>query len=75
LVSGGLTNTYQSGFIYSIIHVMQEHFMPVNGNMENHPGKQYNHNTYGSVLAEQLENLVLGMLLPERGWGLTVDGV
>jgi hypothetical protein len=41
--------------------------------MENHPGKQYK--TNGSVLAEELENLVLGMLLPERGWGLTVDGV
>jgi hypothetical protein len=43
--------------------------------MENHPGKQYNHKTYGFVLTEKLENLVLGMLLPERGWGLTVDGV
>jgi hypothetical protein len=45
-------NIYQFGFIYAIIHVMEEHFMPVNCNMENHPGKQYNHKTYGSVLAE-----------------------
>jgi hypothetical protein len=52
LVSGGLMKTYQSEFIYAIIHVMQEHFMPVNQNMENHPGKQYNHKTYGSFLAE-----------------------
>jgi hypothetical protein len=51
LVLGGLMNTCQYGFIYSIIHVMQEYFMPVNRNMENHPGKQYNHKTYGSVLA------------------------
>jgi hypothetical protein len=29
---------------------MQEHFMLVNRNMENHPGKQYYHKTYGSVL-------------------------
>jgi hypothetical protein len=45
-------NIYQSGFIYSIIHVIQEHFMPVNRNMENQLGKQYNHKTYGFVLAE-----------------------
>jgi hypothetical protein len=51
LVLGDLMNTYQSGFIYVVIHVMQEHFMPINRNMENHPGKQYNHKTYGSVLA------------------------
>jgi hypothetical protein len=44
-------NTYQSGFIYVVIHVMQEYLMPVNWNMENHLGKQYNHKTYGSVLA------------------------
>jgi hypothetical protein len=29
LVMGGLMNTCQYGFIYAIIHVMQEHFMPV----------------------------------------------
>jgi hypothetical protein len=51
LVSGGLMNTYQYGFIYAVIHGMQEHFMPVKRNMENHLGKQYNHKTYGSVLA------------------------
>jgi hypothetical protein len=51
LVLGGLMNTCQYGFIYAVIHVMQEHFMPINWNMENHPGKQYNHKTYGSVLA------------------------
>jgi hypothetical protein len=44
-------NIYQSGFIYAIIHIMQKHFMPVNRNMENHQEKQYNHKTYGSVLA------------------------
>jgi hypothetical protein len=44
-------NTYQSGFIYAIIHVMQEHLMPVIGTWSDHPGKQYNHKTYGSVLA------------------------
>jgi hypothetical protein len=42
-------NTYQSGFPYAIILIMQEHFMPVNWNMENHPGKQYNHKTYGCL--------------------------
>jgi hypothetical protein len=31
VVSGGLMNIYQSGFIFAIIHVMQEHFMPVIG--------------------------------------------
>jgi hypothetical protein len=31
LVLGGLTNSYQYGFIYVVIHVMQEHFMPVIG--------------------------------------------
>jgi hypothetical protein len=35
LVLGGLMNTCQYGFIYAVIHVMQEHFMPVNRNMEN----------------------------------------
>jgi hypothetical protein len=48
LVLGGLMNTCQYGFIYAIIHVMQEHFITVNRSMENHPGKQYNHKTYGS---------------------------
>jgi hypothetical protein len=51
VVSGGLMNNCQYGFIYVIIHVMQEHFMLVNRNMENHLGKQCNHKTYGSVLA------------------------
>jgi hypothetical protein len=51
LVLGGLMNTCQYGFIYAIINEMQEYFMPVNQNMENHLGKQYNHKTYGSVLA------------------------
>jgi hypothetical protein len=41
---------------------MQEHLMLVNRNMENHPGKQCNHKTYGSVLAYYLVNWVLGML-------------
>jgi hypothetical protein len=31
---------------------MQEHFIPINQNMENHPGKQYNHKPYGFALAE-----------------------
>jgi hypothetical protein len=44
-------NIYQSVFIYAVIHVIQEHLMAVNRNMENHPGKQYTHKTYGSVLA------------------------
>jgi hypothetical protein len=44
-------NTCQYGFIYAVIDVMKEHFMHVNRNMENHPGKQYNHKTYGSILA------------------------
>jgi hypothetical protein len=51
VVSGGLMNTYQYGFIYVVIYVMQEYFMPINRNMENQPGKQYNHRTYDSVLA------------------------
>jgi hypothetical protein len=44
-------NTCQYGFTYAIIHVTQEHLMPVNRNMENHPGKQYNHKIYDSILA------------------------
>jgi hypothetical protein len=39
LVSGGLMNIHQSGFIYAIIHVMQEHPMPANRNMERPPRK------------------------------------
>jgi hypothetical protein len=53
LVSGGLMNNYQSGFIYAIIHVMQEHFMPVNRNMERPPWKTVQpQDIWGSVLAE-----------------------
>jgi hypothetical protein len=50
LVLGGLMNTCQYGFIYAIIHVMQEHFITVNRSMENHPGKQYNHKTWLSLI-------------------------
>jgi hypothetical protein len=39
-------NIYWYGFIYAIIHIMEEHLMLVNRNMENHPGKQYNHKTW-----------------------------
>jgi hypothetical protein len=37
--SGGLMSIYQSRFIYAIIHVMQEHFMHVNRNMDRPPRK------------------------------------
>jgi hypothetical protein len=74
LVLGGLVNTCQYGFICVVIHVMQEQFMPVNRNMENHPGKQHNHKTYG-CLGLIIRELGVRYALPDKGWGLTVDGV
>jgi hypothetical protein len=69
-----LMNTYQSGFINVVIQVMQEHLMLVNRNMERPPRK---------IVQPQDIWLCLGLIrelgvryaLPDKGWGLTVDGV
>jgi hypothetical protein len=74
VVSDGLMNTCQYGFIYVIIHVMQEYFIPVNRNMENHPRKQCNHKTW-LCLGLITRELGVRYAFPDKGWGLTVDGV
>jgi hypothetical protein len=43
--------SYQVFIIVFMIIIWQPDHM-INQNMENHPGKPYNHKTYGSVLAE-----------------------
>jgi hypothetical protein len=40
---------------------LQDYFALI-GTWSDHPGKQCNHKTYDSVLANQLETLVFGML-------------
>jgi hypothetical protein len=42
--------------------------------MENHPGKQYYHKKYG-CLSQVIRKPGVRYALPERGWGLPVDGV
>jgi hypothetical protein len=75
LVSGGLMNTYQSGFIYVVIHVMQEHLMPVNRNMERPPRKTVQPQDIWLCLGLIIRELGVRYALPDKGWGLTVDGV
>jgi hypothetical protein len=75
LVSGGLLNTYQSRFIYTVIHVMQGHLMPVNRNMERPPRKTVQPQDIWLYLVLIIRELGVRYALPDKGWGLTVDGV
>jgi hypothetical protein len=75
VVSGGLMNTWQYGFIYAINHLMQEHFMPVNRNMERPPRKTVQPQDIWLCLALIISELGAGYALPDKGWGLPVVGV
>jgi hypothetical protein len=75
LVLGGLMNTCQYGFIYAIIHVMQEYFMPVNRNMERPPRKTEQPQDIWLCLGLIIRELGVRYALPDKGWGLTVHVV
>jgi hypothetical protein len=62
-------NTYQSGFIYVIIHIMQEHFIPVNRNMERPPRKTVQPQDIWLCLGSLIRNFSMWYVLPERGCG------
>jgi hypothetical protein len=68
-------NTYQSGFIYAVIHVMQEHFMPVNRNMERPPKKAVQPQDLWLCLGLIIREQCVRYALPNKGCGLTADGV
>jgi hypothetical protein len=75
VVSGGLINTCQYGFTYVVIHVMQEYLMPVNRNMERPPRKTVQPQDIWLCLGLIISELGVRYALPDKGWGLTVDGV
>jgi hypothetical protein len=75
VVSGALINTCQYGFIYAVIHVMQEYHMPVNQNMERPPRKTVQPQDIWLCLGLIISELGVRYALPDKGWGLTVDGV
>jgi hypothetical protein len=75
LVLGGLMNTRHYGFVYAVIHVMQEYFMPVNRNMERPPRKTIQPQDTWLCLGLIIRELGVRYALPDMGWGLTVDGV
>jgi hypothetical protein len=75
MVSCGLMNTCQYGFIYAVIHVMQEYFMPVNRNMEQPLRKIVQPQDIWLCLGLIIRELGVRYALPDKGWGLTVDGV
>jgi hypothetical protein len=68
-------NTCQYGFIYAIIHVMQEYFMPVSQNMERPPKRTVQPQDIRLCLGLIIIELGVRYALPDKGWGLTVDGV
>jgi hypothetical protein len=68
-------NNYQSGFIYAIIHIMQEHFMPVNRNMERPPRKTIQPQDIWIYLGLVIRELGVWYALSDKGWGLPVVGV
>jgi hypothetical protein len=68
-------NTYKSGFVYAVIHVVQECFMPVNWNMERPPRKTVQPQDIWLCLGLIIRELGVRYALPDKGWGLTVDGV
>jgi hypothetical protein len=68
-------NTCQYGHIYAIIHVMQEYFMPVNRNMERPPSKTVQPQDIWLCLGLIISELGVSYALPDKGWGLTVNGV
>jgi hypothetical protein len=72
---GGLMNIYQFGFIYAIIHVMQEHSMPVNRNMERPPRKTVQPQDIWLCFGLIIRKLGVMYALPDKGWGLPVVGV
>jgi hypothetical protein len=54
---------------------MQEHFMPVNRNMERPPRKTVQPQDIWLCLALIISELGAGYALPDKGWGLPVVGV
>jgi hypothetical protein len=75
VVSGGLMNTCKYGFICDVIHVMQEHFMPVNRNMERPPRKTVQPQDIWLCLGLLISELGVRYALPDKSWGLPVVGV
>jgi hypothetical protein len=76
-------NTWQYGFIYVVTHVMQEHFMPVNRNtlccysckLWRPPRKTVQPQDIWLCLGLIIRELGVRYALPDKGWGLKVDGV
>jgi hypothetical protein len=68
-------STYQSGFLYVIIHIMQEHFIPINRNMERPPRITVQPQDIWHCLDSLIRIFSMSYVLPERGWGLMADGV
>jgi hypothetical protein len=62
-------------FIMLFIHVMQEHFMPVNQNMVRPPRKIVQPQHIWLCLGIVIRELGVRYALPERGWWLPVVGV
>jgi hypothetical protein len=58
-----------------LIHVMQEHFMPVNRNMERPPRKTVQPQEIWLCLGLVIRELGVRYALPDKGWGLPVVGV
>jgi hypothetical protein len=57
------------------IHVMQEHFMPVNRNMERPPRKIVQPQDIWLYLGLVIRKLGVRYALPDKGWGLPIVGV
>jgi hypothetical protein len=68
-------NTCQYEFIYAFIHVMQEHFIPVNRNMERPPRKIVQPQDIWLCLGLLINELGVRYALPDKGWGLAGSGV
>jgi hypothetical protein len=68
-------NACQYGFIYAIIHVMQEYFMHANRNMQRPPRKTVQSQDIWLCLGLIIRELDVRYALPDKGWVLTVDGV
>jgi hypothetical protein len=68
-------NTYQSGFTYAIINIIQEHFMHVNRNMERPPRKTVQLQDIWLCIGLVIRELGVRYALPGKGRGLPVVGV
>jgi hypothetical protein len=64
-------NIYQSGFIYAMIHVMQDHLMLIIGTWRT----TEKNSTTTRHMALSIRKLGVRYALPDKGWGLPVVGV